>query len=87
MEAQRGRKMDTLVNALAYIGALESCLFIVGIIYAVALWANGVLPALLRLGNGLAKRKIALFAKGDNVPVLRTCSWIRNYSRRRTSAK
>ena len=63
--------MNRLVEALAYIGALESLVFIVGIIYAVALWANGALPALLRLGNGLAKRKIALFAKGDNVSSLK----------------
>jgi hypothetical protein len=59
------------MNLLVYIGALETILFIGGIIYAVALWAKGVLPALLRLGNGLAKRKIALFAKGDNVASLR----------------
>jgi hypothetical protein len=63
--------MNTLKNWLAYFGALRSLLLIVGIIYAVALWAKGVLPALLRLGNGLAKRKIALFAKGDNVSSLR----------------
>jgi len=59
------------MNTLGYIGALESILFIGGIIYAVALWMNGVLPALLRLGNGLAKRRIALFAKGDNASSLR----------------
>ncbi len=59
------------MNALAYIGALESILFIGGIIYAATLWADGILPALLRLGNGLAKRKIALFAKGDNASSLR----------------
>jgi hypothetical protein len=29
------------------------------------LWARGVIPVLLRLGNGLANRKIAVFAKGD----------------------
>ncbi len=59
------------MNALAYIGALEGILFIGGIIYAATLWADGILPALLRLGNGLAKRKIALFAKGDNASSLR----------------
>src|SRR5579872_746261 len=63
--------MNSLMNTLGYIGALESILFIGGIIYAVALWMNGVLPALLRLGNGLAKRRIALFAKGDNASSLR----------------
>lgn len=48
------------------IGKIESVVFAVGIAYAVFLWLSGVSPALLRLGNGLAKRKIAIFAKGDN---------------------
>jgi len=64
--------MNTLASALAYIGAFESLLFFLGIIYAVGLWASGVLPALLRLGNGLAKRKIALFAKADNLSSLKS---------------
>ncbi len=29
-------------------------------------WFKGILPALIRLGNGFAKRKIAIFAKADN---------------------
>ena len=32
---------------------------------AVVLWARGIGPVLLRLGMGLARRKIAMFAKGD----------------------
>lgn len=64
--------MNGLMNAFGYIGAIESILFIGGIVYAVALWANGVLPALVRLGNGLAKRKIALFAKADNARSLKS---------------
>jgi hypothetical protein len=34
-------------------------------------WGIGIFPALLRLGNGLANRKIAVFAKGDNLVSLR----------------
>ncbi|WP_374420851.1 hypothetical protein [Novosphingobium arvoryzae] len=35
--------------------------------YAIWLGLRGLLPVLLRLGNGLAKRKIAIFAKSDNI--------------------
>ncbi len=64
--------METFLNTLAYVGVLESILFIGGLIYALTLWARGVFPALLRLGNGLAKRRIALFAKGDNMSSLKS---------------
>src|SRR5258708_14231858 len=53
-------------------GKIESVIFVVGITYAVSLWARGISPALLRLGNGLAKRKIAIFAKGDNSSSLKS---------------
>ena len=33
-------------------------------------WLKGILPALWRLGNGFSKRKIAIFAKGDNLKSL-----------------
>jgi hypothetical protein len=59
-------------NFLIVAGKIESVIFAVGIIYAVSLWARGISPALLRLGNGLAKRKIAIFAKGDNSSSLKS---------------
>jgi hypothetical protein len=34
-------------------------------------FARGIIPAIWRLGNGLARRKIAIFAKGDNALSLR----------------
>lgn len=49
---------------------MEDVVFFVFIFYAIYLWARGIGPALWRLGNGLAKRKIALFAKGDNLDSL-----------------
>jgi hypothetical protein len=64
--------MEPFLKTLAYVGAFESILLILSVIYAVALWTRGVFPALLRLGNGLAKRKIALFAKGDNMSSLKS---------------
>lgn len=44
---------------------------IVTVLVAFILWFLGIIPALYRLGNGLAKREIAVFAKGDNLNSLR----------------
>jgi len=40
--------------------------FIVGIIVLLGVWFSGALPVITRIGFGLARRKIALFAKGEN---------------------
>lgn len=63
--------MEAIWNTLAIVGAIETVILVLGIIYAIFLWFRGILPAILRLGNGLAKRKIAIFAKGDNVSSLK----------------
>ncbi len=42
-------------------------LLIIGVVVGVIAWIRGIAPVLWRLGNGLARRKIALFAKGDNL--------------------
>lgn len=63
---------ETIWNILAVVGAIETIVLIFGIVYAIFLWVRGILPAILRLGNGLAKRKIAIFAKGDNVSSLKS---------------
>src|SRR5437763_1174812 len=59
--------METILKILAVVGLAETLLLIVGFVAAAILWAKGISPALWRLGNGLAKRKIAIFAKGDNL--------------------
>ena len=46
---------------------IMSIVLILGIIYAGYLCLRGILPVLYRLGNGLARRKIAIFAKNDNL--------------------
>jgi hypothetical protein len=59
------------LNIVTAVGILEGLIFLIGIGYAFSLWARGILPAVLRLGNGLAKRKIAIFAKNDNLTSLK----------------
>lgn len=52
-------------TALNFGGYALTIIFAFGVLYAVYLWARGIAPALIRLGNGLARRKIAIFAKGN----------------------
>jgi hypothetical protein len=63
--------IPALERILDAIGYLQTLVFLVGIVVVIVVFARGILPALWRLGNGLAKRKIAIFAKGDNLPSLR----------------
>lgn len=63
--------METFLQVLGIVGAIETTILILGLIWGFSLWARGISPALFRLGNGLAKRKIALFAKGDNLSSLK----------------
>jgi hypothetical protein len=64
-------KTNAIIAFLEFAGAIETAILVIGLIYALTLWARGILPALIRLGNGLAKRKIAIFAKGDNMASLK----------------
>lgn len=59
-------RLFELLHLAAWVVAL-----IVGFIGVVAV-VRGVVPVLWRLGNGLANRQIALFAKGDNLPSLKS---------------
>jgi hypothetical protein len=60
--------MDGILKTIGYARTL---VFVVGVVAVVFLFLKGIIPALWRLGNGLAKRKIAVFAKGDNVASLK----------------
>ena len=46
-------------------GYASTAIIIIAAIVAIVLWVQGIAPVLIRLGNGLAKRKIAIFAQGD----------------------
>jgi hypothetical protein len=51
--------LDTFSRLTTIIVILTAMCAIVG-------WVNGVWPAIYRIGNGFARRKIAIFAKADN---------------------
>jgi hypothetical protein len=57
--------MDTVKTVLDYAGYLATVLVILTALYGAFLWIRGIAPVLIRLGNGLSHRKIAIFAKGD----------------------
>ena len=63
--------MTTLIKIFTIIGMFETALLVIGLIWAFVMWTRGVTPALLRLGNGLAKRKIAVFASSQNMSSLK----------------
>ncbi|MDQ3098281.1 MAG: hypothetical protein M3Q44_00860 [bacterium] len=62
--------MNTILTLLNYLGYISTILVLITVVLAVVAWTKGIAPALLRLGNGLAKRKIAIFAKSDTLSSL-----------------
>lgn len=40
-------------------------------LWAIVTWFTGLLPSIIRLGNGFAKRKISIFAKSNNLSSLK----------------
>lgn len=64
--------MGTIKTILDFISYISTIIVIVGAITGVIIWIRGISPALYRLGNGLAKRKIVIFAKGDNAVSLKS---------------
>lgn len=59
--------MEWILLLLNSVSDVETTLLLLGILYAIYLWIRGIGPVLFRLGKGLAKRRIAIFAKGDNL--------------------
>ncbi|MGI9061250.1 MAG: hypothetical protein ACR2H5_22035 [Ktedonobacteraceae bacterium] len=56
-----------VLTFLDWVGLVSSALLLVSLILGTIAWLRGIIPALYRLGKGLSKRKIAIFAKGDNL--------------------
>lgn len=59
--------MVSIVDILDWVGRVTAIIFLLTLAYGIYAWSRGILPALIRLGNGLSKRKIAIFAKGDHL--------------------
>ena len=47
------------------VGGISTVIAIVSFIYSIYLILNGIIPVWLRLGKGLSKRKIAVYAEND----------------------
>jgi len=60
-----------LISFLDWVGRVTALIFIVTLLLGGYAWIRGILPAIIRLGNGFSKRKIAIFARGDNLGSLR----------------
>lgn len=63
---------QTFITVITWVGIVDTTILMILLSRSFFLWIKGVSPSLIRLGNGLAKRKIAIFAKGDNVTSLRS---------------
>lgn len=64
--------MESVLEFLDWFGTVSTILVITGIVCGIIMWAGGILPVLLRLGNGLAARKIAIFAEGSDQESLKS---------------
>lgn len=64
--------MNLIKTVFEFAGYISTGIVIVTSFLAIVAWFKGILPAVLRLGNGLAKRKIALFAKSGDSESLKT---------------
>lgn len=59
--------METAKSVLDCLGYLSTLIVLCSAIYAGWLWFRGIAPVLVRLGNGLSRRRIAVFAMGDTL--------------------
>ncbi len=57
--------MSTILKILDTLGYLTTIAVIVSLILGFIAWLRGIRPAVIRLGNGLSKRKISIFAKAE----------------------
>ena len=57
--------LNTTLQILNILGYISTIIVILSAILATILCFRGFVPVLIRLGNGLWKRKIAIFAKND----------------------
>ncbi len=64
--------MEDLIAVLNIVGYISTFFVIISFIWGLWAWYKGILSALIGLGTGLAKRKIAVFAKGDNLTSIKT---------------
>ncbi len=65
------RSFEWILYFLNWASYLTTAIVLVAMARRLILWAQGISPALRSLGNGLRKRKIALFARNENLAGIR----------------
>jgi len=64
--------MNTLWCILDWIGRWHVLVTVGVVVFGLILWISGIAPVLWRLGNGLARRKIVIFASANNLGSLKS---------------
>ena len=64
--------MEHLLKILNILGYGSTVIVIIAVIVGIYRWCTGISPALIRLGKGLASRKIAVFAENDDFSSLKS---------------
>ena len=64
--------MNIVRDFVLLLEKVDTAFLLLTLVILFALWVRGILPVIWRLGNGLARRKIALFAGGDSRVSLRS---------------
>jgi hypothetical protein len=65
------RSFEWVLYFLNWAGYVTTAIVLVLVVRRIVFWAQGISPALRSLGNGLRKRKIALFARNENLAGIR----------------
>lgn len=63
--------MEYFENFFNRVSFIDAVVLVVIIVVAIATWFSGIAPAWWRLGNGLARRKVAIFARNENLGSLK----------------
>jgi len=63
--------LNTIRTNIENIGIAQTVFWLAVVVMGAWGILSGILPVLIRLGRGLAKRKIAIFAKGDRLQSLK----------------
>src|SRR6266700_6040527 len=59
------RTMSSMIEILDWIGRISAGILVIALLVGIYGWSRGIIPAMVRLGNGFAKRKIAIFARSN----------------------
>jgi hypothetical protein len=65
------RAFEWVLYSLNWAGHVATIIVLVAVVRRIVFWIQGISPALRSLGNGLRNRKIALFARNENLGGIR----------------